>query len=246
MWTPEQTQEYNRRMDASHKAAKKLGVRLAKLFRRKVKKASRESNWQEPGIDSIYIPLFLTPAIEALDDAYDTLGGVNFEWVINLYVGRKVNRIVPLLVAIAEKLKAGGHDAGNKADGGGADGRVWCDLNTPKDIALRIDTQSRSYYVNLWDQYGSGSWRLEVIERKRDQPRKKPKESWRRERGLVLKYQCPIPGVSEQPKECEHAWLNLARVARFLNLINPTCTALGINLYKPPFDTAQPAADDDE
>ena len=240
MWTQEQTDAYNKSLTTGRKDAVKLGKEIGDLIKSKMREDRGKSCAPDaPGINSIFLPLILEPIMAALDDGYEVIGQCNFKWMVDLYIGRKCRKIVPLLLEIAKRLKAGKHDEHNKAEGHWSDGNIWYNVVSATYISLQFDTQSRQYSVTMEDRHSSGGWKLYVTEYKRDKKPKKAKESWQKEPGYVLEYEYEsdiIMSVREiEQNKVENAWLNLTKINRFLEMINPLCTSLDINLYKPPF-----------
>lgn len=220
-------EQYSMLLEQSKKEAIKLGEELANVVKERVNDVSMNDEFIEnKHINTIFIPLVLEPIISALDYGYEQIGQCNFKWVIDRYLSVKIRKVIPLLIEVARKLDKGKYNKDNKADGGGPDYRMWNEKYSKSSIDMRWDTQSLSYYIELSNQYNiENEWTLEVSEYELGKKRKEAKASWEREPGYVLKYK----------REVEYAWLNLEKINRFLDLVNPSCTVLGIDLYKEPF-----------
>lgn len=227
MMTKRQAAAYQKKMDKGTLKAVATGEKLAKQVSSLIGKGKP--------VDSIFTPLMLEPIISSLDHAYDELGQSNFEWVIDLYIGRKVAKIIPLLHKLADKLNEQGNKGKeNKAEGGGPDHYLWLELYSKDYISMRWDTQSLNYYIDLRKKYNS--WVLYVAEYKWNEERQKAEHSWGKEPGYVLEYETFVP-FGELPRNqiddhaVENAWINLQKISRFLTLVNPFCTAMDIEIY---------------
>lgn len=254
MWTPEESAIYRANQQEGKLAAEALGREMAQLLHDKKRPITKESNPHLKGIDSLYQPLVIEPLLAETDYGYENLGSV-FKNTIDLYVGRKCAKIIPLLLAVAENLHK--HDAKSVSsafEGGGADHWYWVTTYTPWSgvagsvphgrINMQWNTQSRSYHVDM-TMNASEQWKLYVVERKINKPRKSAKQSWMKEPGYVLEYLSKGKDILTEPhyliddKSVDNAWLNIKRINRWMDLINTVCTSLDVRLYNPPFHNRQ-------
>lgn len=224
-----QASQYEQSMDESQRQACRLGKRWSKSLRKQVKRVTNTSDPQDPGIDPIFVPQVLEPLFSVLDYDYTEVGGSNFRWVIDLYIGRKIESVIPLLVEVGKRLKEGGFTVDNKFYGGG-DNRWWVVgyHKNPDEIdcfQIRIDSQSMSCEISLSRSYLNEYWTIEVHEWKRSKRRPKPTNEWN-DPTLVFKYR-----KSRFSNDgCRDSWAHLLKFTSFFSWINPLCTSLGIKM----------------
>jgi len=254
MWTDKENTAYEKNLAEGKILANKTGHRWAKSLKKKMKPDAEEERPYLKGIDHLYVNLVLEPLIASTDFGYEELG-YGLKKIIDLYIGRKCAKIIPLLLEVAKRLHEKGCTSKKTAhEGGGADHWYWVEeygggenLYYGKRISMRWDTQTYSYYITLSLNICE-EWKLYVAEYKYGATPGTAKESWQKEPGYVLEYTSFGKQILKEPQyqiddcEVENAWLYLEKINRWMAIINTVCTSLNFDLYGLAFNPDKAAA----